>query len=230
MEENFQQKIEARLAELPTQVQEAIASSDFEEKIRTICRAHNLHVDQMQAVADETTLAMLGFIDMDSLASGLEEQAHLPREQAKTVAAAITHEVFMPIRESMKAWAANRKEKEASMPAPATDTAPVHAKEAPTPSVMMPSSSAPVVPPIPVSIQTPSAIPNPAPSPILAPKPAVLPNLGAAEAILSEKKVTPPAAAPTPTAPTTPAANPVSKVDPAQPQNYKADPYREPVE
>ena len=229
MEENFQQKIEARLAELPVQVQEAIASSDFEERIRTICRAQNLHVDQMQAVADETTLAMLGFIDMDSLASGLQEQAHLPAQQAQAVAAAITREVFTPIRESMKAWAANR----AGAPAPVS----VPAAQTQTPSVMMPSSSAPV-PPTPAATSTPA----PAPAPILpatppVPKPPVAPNLLAADAILSEKRVVAPVVAPKPATPAipiivpaTPAASPVPQVDPTQPQNYKADPYREPVE
>lgn len=217
MEENIQQKIEERLAELPAQVQEAIASSDFEERIRAICRTHNLHVDQMQAVADETTLAMLGFIDMDSLAAGLQEQAHLSAEQAQTVASAITAEVFVPIRESMKAWAVNRRN--------VSETASA------IPSVIMPSSSIPVVPPAPTPTTASSAIPTPPPVPAPVPKPAAVPNLGAADAMLNEKKVTPPpAAAPAPAAPATPAASPMPKVDPAQPQTYKADPYREPVE
>lgn len=209
MEEDIQQKIETRLAELPRDVQEAIASSDYEDKIRSICKTQNLHVDQMQAVADETTLAMLGFIDMDSLVSGLQQQAHLSVEQAQTVAAAITHEVFMPIRESMKAWAAGKQ------------------------SVVMPSSPKPVTPP-PSAAAAPTP-PTPVPVAITAPtpKPPVVPNLMAADAILSEKKVTPPVPAPgpaAPTAPAIPATNPVPKIDPAQPKDYKADPYREPVE
>lgn len=129
---------------------------------------------------------------------------------------------------------------------------------APTPSMApAPASVAAKSPttPAPISVITPIT-PVPAPFAASTPKPAaIVPNLGAADAILSEKKVTPPAVAPGPaaltasaTAPataTTPAAAPATapagstpasvasaepKADPAQPQPYKADPYREPVE
>ncbi|HEY4501901.1 MAG TPA: hypothetical protein VJJ20_02445 [Candidatus Paceibacterota bacterium] len=56
-------------------------------------------------------------------------------------------------------------------------------------------------------------------TPFSAPIPSPKPDLLAAETMLAEKKVS----APTPTAPK---PNP----DPARPQNYKADPYREPAE
>lgn len=58
-------------------------------------------------------------------------------------------------------------------------------------------------------------IPTPPPAPITTPKPA--PDLAAADAVLSEKKVS----VPTPAQPAAPET---------MPQNYKADPYREPIE
>ncbi len=135
MDENFQQQIEARLSELPEDVQTAIASSDFDEKLVGIGKSHQLHVDQTQAVGDEAMLAMLGFIEMDALAKGLEAQAHLPADKAQAVADAIAREIFMPIRESMKRWAESRKTPAPPSPSP-TPAPTATAKPAPPPDLM----------------------------------------------------------------------------------------------
>lgn len=218
MENDMQQKIEQRLAELPEDVQAAIASSDFDEKVRTIGQAQGLHIDQMEALSDEVMLAMLGFVGMDDLAKGVEQQVRLDPAKAQAITDAVNKEIFLPIRESMKAWAAGKK---GGGTPPATPSDPAQ-------SVVMPSSAPkPAMPPAAASSATVAA---PAP----APQPAQAPNLAAADAILSEKKVVAPITTPTPpaavAAPATPAASPMPKVDPAQPQTYKADPYREPVE
>lgn len=219
MENDMQQKIEQRLAELPEDVQAAIASSDFDEKVRTIGQAQGLHIDQMEALSDEVMLAMLGFVGMDDLAKGVEQQVRLDPAKAQAITDAVNKEIFLPIRESMKAWADGKK---GGGTPPATPPAPAQ-------SVVMPSSAPkPAMPPA-QTPNTPVAAPAPSSASAPAPQPAQAPNLAAADAILSEKKVAAPAPAAGATL-ATPAASPMPKVDPAQPQTYKADPYREPVE
>lgn len=225
MENDMQQKIEQRLAELPEDVQAAIASSDFDEKVRTIGQAQGLHIDQMEALSDEVMLAMLGFVGMDDLAKGVEQQVRLDPAKAQAITDAVNKEIFLPIRESMKAWAAGKRGSAAptAAPIPPQSSSVVMPSSAPKPSV---PSSLPTTPPV--------SAPSIHAAPASATQPAQAPNLAAADGILSEKRVAAPAAAPKPptaaTAPATPAASPMPKVDPAQPQTYKADPYREPVE
>jgi len=86
-----------------------------------------------------------------------------------------------------------------------------HPTSTPTPSVVMPSTPKPAVPePKPMPASTPMAAPTPPTLPTLAPKPTIAPDLMAADTMLAEKKTT--------------------SVETPKPQNYKADPYREPVE
>lgn len=224
MENNIQQQIEERIAELPEDIQAAIASSDVDEKIRLIGQAHNLHIDQMEALNDEIMMGMLGFINLDDLPHGIEERVRVTSQEAQAITDAANQEIFHSIRESMKAWAARKHSDAAPAPAQAVPMPP------PTPSVVMPSSPKPLAPvPAPIA---PAPAPAPVPAPIAAaPAPSAPPtpahNLVAADAILSEKKVMPPAG---PSVAPAAAPNPTVQPDPTQPQNYKADPYREPVE
>jgi len=224
MENDMQNKVEQRLAELPQDVQAAIASSEFDEKVHAIGKAQGLHIDQMEALSDEIMLGMLGFVELDDLPHGIEHQVRVTGAQAQAITDAVNQEIFRPIRESMKAWAA-QKRGDIAAPTPVPGTEPS------APSVVMPSSPKPEVPPasVPVAPVVP-AVPPALGSAPATPTMAPAHDLVAAEAMLSEKKVTPPASAPAPTLPATPAHSPIAKVDPAQPQNYKADPYREPVE
>lgn len=201
-QEDIQQQIAARLAELPADVQAAVGSSDFDEKIQAIAKAHSLHIDQTEALADEVMLVMLGFAPMDTLARGIQEQVHVPTEHAQAIATAVSNDIFISIRESMKAWAAGKKPaEEASAPAAVAVPAPMPVS---TPMITMSSSAKPA---------TPLAAPvTPAPAPLV-PKPAPAHDLMAAEIMLTEKKVAPAPAATEP-----------------KPQNYKADPYREPTD
>ena len=246
MENDIHQKIEQRLAELPQDVQAAIASSELGEKLQAIGKAQGLHIDQMEALSDEVMLAMLGFVELEDLPHGIERQVRVDSARAQAITDAVNKDIFLPIRESMKAWAANRNAA-AQAPAPTAPT-PIAAPSAP--SVVMPSSVAPAAPfaaapsPAPLSKQAaPAAMPTQTPAVIAptlpaasapAPTAPTAPNLGAADAILSEKRVTPPAPAPisaaSAPAAASPAPSPTPKADPAQPQPYVADPYREPVE
>jgi hypothetical protein len=209
MDIDLERQIQQRLAELPADVQTAIRSSDQGPKLQTIGKKYNLHVDQIGKLEDETLLVMLGFADPGEFSEHLIKELSVAPQEAVAIATDVSNEIFMPIRASMQAWAEDRAERESANVI--TDTL---GKEAPVPTKLPPTA--------------------PAPGPIAAVKAAPIPSLGAAEAMLSEKKITPPAQtapeAPASASSATPAASPAPKADPAQPQNYKADPYREPIE
>jgi len=108
MEEDLQKQIEARLAELPKDVQNAIASSDLEKRIAAVGTAHHLHIDQGGHLQDETLLVMLGFADPGAFPAALEQALGISKEVAEQLATEVSDQVFVPIRESMKAFMERR--------------------------------------------------------------------------------------------------------------------------
>lgn len=208
MDQALEAQVQQRLNELPEEIRLAVQSADLDRKIQAIGQKHKLHIDQIGNLEDETLLVMLGFADPTEFMDQLVERASVTPVQASLISADVAHDIFMPIRESMRLWAERKKSMKD------TDAAP--APTIPAPSVVMPSSK-PAVSVAAAPTPTPAPTPAPsAPAPAATPKPA--PELSAIDSLLSHKQVTPaPSAA-------TPAPNP------GQPQNYKADPYREPVE
>ncbi len=174
MDDSLSQQIQKRIGELPEDVQAAIASADFEKKIHAIGTKHQLHIDQLERLGDETMLVMLAFTRTEDFAANIAEHVGVTAEQAGSIVSEINNEILSPIRESLKKFSAQV----GSVPATPPPAAP-----AATPKPQVP----------------------------LAPHPHDL--------MLIEKTVT------TPAAPTKTAAPP-----PPKPENYKADPYREPVE
>lgn len=231
MDQALEAQVQQRLQELPEEIRLAVQSADLDTKIQVIGQKHQLHIDQIGNLEDETLLVMLGFSDPAEFMDHLVERTSVTPVQASLIAADVAHEIFMPIRESMRLWAERRKLIKDTDPTPvSTPGAPAAAA-----SVVMPSSK-PVIPTPVAAAPAPQAAPAPkAPTaaPTAAPKPA--PELGAIDSMLSQKQVTTPAsAAAAPSAatpPTPPTQTPIiPAADPGQPQNYKADPYREPVE
>lgn len=226
MDQALEAQVQQRLSELPEEIRLAVQSADLDRKIQAIGQKHKLHIDQIGNLEDETLLVMLGFADPTEFMDQLVERASVTPVQASLISADVAHDIFMPIRESMRLWAERRKSMKD------TDSAP--APTAPASSVVMPSSKPVETPPAPVAIRTPAPaapiVPPVAQTPAAAPKPA--PDLHAADAMLSQKQVSTPASA-TAAPLAAPAAAPAPQKpapSPAQPQNYKADPYREPVE
>lgn len=228
MDQDLQQQVQKRLAELPADVQAAIRSAEVATKIQEIGKRNNLHIDQVGKLEDEVYIIMLGFADPQGFMEDLADVLGLAPEAAAKLATEITNEIFMPIRASMQAWTEEQIAKQdADLVSEALAPEAPKASNSSNSSVMMPSSSKPVG----TTVSAPGMTPAPAPAAVVPAAPlSAAPVLGAADAILSEKKVAPPPAASASAAPTTPATSPIAKNDPAQPQNYKADPYREPVE
>lgn len=218
MEETLEQQIEARLAELPEAIREAILSNDIGGHIRTIGTNHKLHVDQLAILEDITIMTMLGFSPNAEFENQLKNQLSIDDNTAQALAGDINTEIFMVVRESLK------------NPTPTPAAAPAAA--APQ------TGSTPAPAATPIKIQTPTTTPAPAavaPTPTASPaKPA---ELHPADFMLSQKTVTTAPAAPAAPAapsgstPTPAAAAPTAtKPQPPAPKPYTADPYREPTE
>ena len=196
--------------------------------IQTIGAKHSLHIDQIGELEAETAAAMMGVSKTEDLEENITNTLGLDPQKATAITKDINEMIFKRIRENMKASVEPKVQTDApkmplatqiptSVPVSITSTATPLSPKQPLPPTQAPSA-------------TPAAAPISPSTPTPTPKPAATPNLASADAILSEKKVTPPAGAPVAAPIATSAASPAPKVDPAQPQNYKADPYREPIQ
>jgi hypothetical protein len=140
MENDLQQKIKDRLAELPDTVQEAILSDDTGAKIRAIGMQYHLHIDQSAALEDATMLVMLGFILPEKFSDEIQRQLLTDKNTADAIIADIERSIFVPIRDAMK------KTTEASVEsAPVAPPQIVPAQSAPAPT------QAPAAPMLPVA-------------------------------------------------------------------------------
>lgn len=221
------EEVAKRMEALPEAAADFLYSSEMGAMVKTISDKYSLHIDQMGLLEAETGQLILGLTEVGEFVPYITESLKISTAQATAIAKDINEQVMSKIRTSMG--------QPSGVITPAS-VPPTPSMPSPTPSIAMPSSVKPIVPPITTPAPAPLTTPVPTSAPAPMPKPIQTPNLLAADAILSEKKVTPPATTPTPAtppvaaAPTTPATSTVPKIDPAQPQNYKADPYREPTE
>lgn len=102
MNEDHVAQIQKRIEELPQDVQSAIASADFDQKIQKIGQKHSLHIDQVEKLGDEIMLVMLGFMNSDNFISNITTQVNVTPTQAAAIAADVNSEILFAIRESLK--------------------------------------------------------------------------------------------------------------------------------
>jgi len=109
MEDEILKKIEARIQELPKDVQAAVLSNDFEAQIAKIGQANRLHIDQIGELGDEVLLVMFGFASTDGFAERIQRKLHIYSDQAATIATQTDEEIFLPIRASMQKFQDDQK-------------------------------------------------------------------------------------------------------------------------
>ncbi len=202
------------MAELPDDIREVVLSSKLGEGLRAIGQKHNLHIDQVGALEDEAMLVMLGFFAPESFSEQIARELNLPLADATAIAAEVNEQVFLPIRESMQAFAeAKRAEVK---PAPVTPppiaaaaTGFAQAPVAPAPAIPQQNPITPPAAPASTGFGQVATVPKPPAAPQAQPAPTPTPS-----------------AAP---APTSPAEQMLTQPTVAKPI-YKADPYREPIE
>ncbi|OGG58535.1 hypothetical protein A2765_02295 [Candidatus Kaiserbacteria bacterium RIFCSPHIGHO2_01_FULL_56_24] len=160
----LQQQLEERLKTLPQAVQNAIASSDLEKRLRELSDKQKLHIDQWQKLENEVMLTLLGFQQAENLENNLIREVGVTAEIARALAENINTIVFEPIRqelerqlehpaaqeatvsaiEATRATALAGVEKESPAPVPQPAVAPATPPQAPPAAnvVRMPASGA----------------------------------------------------------------------------------------
>ena len=98
----LQQQLEERLKTLPQAVQNAIASSDLEKRLRELSDKQKLHIDQWQKLENEVMLTLLGFQQAENLENNLIREVGVTAEIARALAENINTIVFEPIRQELE--------------------------------------------------------------------------------------------------------------------------------
>ena len=128
MSDDAKQLIDQRLAELPENIRTAIESADLGRMLRVIGQEHNLHIDQIGKLEDETMLVMLGFFEPEQFNTQLEQQLLIPAADAAAIAGEVTTNIFLPIRESLKRFMEEKRAQTPVLvtppPMPAVQTSP----------------------------------------------------------------------------------------------------------
>lgn len=96
--ESLQNTIQQHMKKLPEGVQQAIRLSGWERKILDIGRKYGLHVDQMEILQTELSLAILGLSPRDEFVREVKREAGIPTEQLNEIIGDINHQIFEPIR------------------------------------------------------------------------------------------------------------------------------------
>lgn len=214
MEEDLKKKIQARFAELPEDLQKAIQSSDLSKKVQTIAQKYQLHIDQSGSLEDEILMAMLGFTDPGEFEQNIVEHARVPKEKAGELAADVGKGVFAPIRTAMQEFSQERALR-STLKDEGMSKAPVaNATPAPKPRVQTPPQQVKSAEPHPADMMLSQKVVQTTPTAPIQKTAASAPAAPAAQA---------------PTTAANPPQQPAAPNDSNKPQNYKADPYREPV-
>lgn len=87
---------------LPHDVQEAIHGSSWERKILDIGRRYGLHVDQLEVLQTELSLAVLGLVGRDEFVRETMREGGISRQIMDPMILDINREIFEPIREHLK--------------------------------------------------------------------------------------------------------------------------------
>lgn len=221
-------EVEKRYKNLPIEVKELLYSSEMSFVMQQVGQKHRLHLDQIDKLNTETGQVMLGFVDANEFVSNLEDMLGVDKQRAEAIAKDVSDMLFSKIRDAMKQTF--EMSKEPTSPAPSQPSA---VSAAPV-SKLPPLTSRPVPPPTtPPAAPTPPPVAHPAtPTPPATPALPISPDVHKADIMLTEKTIEvpkpTPGVAPITETPPKPAEPP--KSEPPKPQNYKADPYREPIE
>jgi hypothetical protein len=100
--QNLKNTIDEHMKSLPHDVQEAIHGSSWERKILEIGRKYGLHVDQLEILQTELSLAVLGLVGRDEFVRETMREAHIPKQTMELMVFDINRDIFEPIRDRLK--------------------------------------------------------------------------------------------------------------------------------
>jgi len=86
---------------LPPDVRDAYNSIEYEKVLEDIAKKHALHLDQADALGNETFQLMLGMTHPTEFIGKIASRANIPQAAAKEIAEEVNERVFKPIRGSL---------------------------------------------------------------------------------------------------------------------------------
>jgi hypothetical protein len=95
------QEILERYDKLPDQIKDAMMSEATADKMREIGQRHELLIDKIGIMAEETGYVILGLERPDEFAKNLKEALEISGDKADEIASSINEEVFKPIRDHL---------------------------------------------------------------------------------------------------------------------------------
>ncbi len=105
--------LQKKFDSLPADIKAAITSTDVAQKLTDIGQKHQLHLDQVETLEEEVTLAMLGVTSLDDFVDRVEEKLNVDSDMAIDIATDVNEEVLLSIRESIQKIQLSQEENEA---------------------------------------------------------------------------------------------------------------------
>lgn len=195
------EEVSKKFESLPPEIKNLLYSFEMTSVIAKVGENNGLHIDQMDVLNTEAGYVMMGLTDTSDFLSILMEDLRVDEAKAKALISDLETNLFSKIRQGMQ--------QPSVVASAAAASATTTAKE-------------------PVVTSTPSNAGLPSSASTLTPTVDMHP----ADMLLTQKTVVSVAqTAPKPQIPETMSAPKplVSKAEPPKPQDYKADPYREPT-
>jgi len=96
------QKLTEQFKSIPEDVRLAISSVRVADALQQIGEKHNLHIDKVGMLFDETGAVMLGLTHPSDYIKNLTKNLGVDGDMAKSIAFDVNEQIFRPIRESLK--------------------------------------------------------------------------------------------------------------------------------
>jgi hypothetical protein len=100
--EELEKQIEERIKTLPPVLQDAIASADIEQHMRTLSSQYKLHLDQWDILENEVMMTLIGLQPTQDLAQNIAREVGVDATLAHSIAADISRIVFDPVRKELE--------------------------------------------------------------------------------------------------------------------------------
>lgn len=102
MNEEQKQAFEEQLNALPETYQEVVRSYPWEERVISIGTGQKLYLDQVDDLAAEVALALVGITEPDDMKNELIDRLLIDATKAESLVRALNLEIFTPIQEIMQ--------------------------------------------------------------------------------------------------------------------------------
>ena len=100
---NFtEEQIEIMYKNLPNDLKTVFFSANKDETIESIGRKHNLTIDKIGELANETGMVMLGVTHPNEFIGNLAERLEVDKAKARAIAGDINEQAFKKVRESLR--------------------------------------------------------------------------------------------------------------------------------